>query len=153
LANALLSGGNTTTIGPLSQLSISLSPAQTGAPTFPTILPSDGLPAGVLVNFSTMNRNLQNAYSEQGSFEIEQHLGAGSVLSLGYQPLRGLHLIMSVNQNVPTCVASGTTNGCRPNPGYGNNSQYSSLADSHYDGLHVSFLQRPAKWGSYRVAY
>ncbi len=67
--------------------------------------------------------------------------------------MRGLHLIVSVNQNVPTCAAAGTNNGCRPNPGYGNDSQYSSLADSHYDGLHVSFVQRPARWGSYRVSY
>src|SRR5207245_8372996 len=153
LANALLSSGNTTTISPSSQLSVSLSPAQTTAPAFPTILPSDGLPSGVLVSFTTMNRGLQNAYSEQGSFEIEQHLGAGSTVSIGYQHLRGLRLIMSVNQNVPTCVASGNNNGCRPNPSFGNNSQYSSLADSHYDGLHVSFLQRPARWGSYRVSY
>ena len=74
-------------------------------------------------------------------------------MSVGYQHLRGLHLIISVNQNVPTCAASGTNNGCRPNPNYANNSQYSSLADSHYDGLHVSFVQRPARWGSYRVSY
>jgi hypothetical protein len=58
-----------------------------------------------------------------------------------------------VNQNVPACAAAGTNNGCRPNPTYGNDSQYSSLADSHYDGLHVSFVQRPAKWGSYRFSY
>jgi hypothetical protein len=50
-------------------------------------------------------------------------------------------------------VASGNNNGCRPNPNYANNSQYSSLADSHYDGLHVSFLQRPARWGNYRISY
>ena len=36
---------------------------------------------------------------------------------------------------------------------YGNNSQYSSLADSHYDGLHLSFVQRPARWGNYRISY
>ena len=35
---------------------------------------------------------------------------------------------MAINQNVPTCVASGTNNGCRPNPTYANNSQYSSAA-------------------------
>jgi hypothetical protein len=58
-----------------------------------------------------------------------------------------------VNQNVPSCVASGSNNGCRPNPAYGNDSQYSSLADSHYDGLHVSFVQRPAAWASFRVSY
>jgi hypothetical protein len=62
-------------------------------------------------------------------------------------------LIISVNRNVPACVASGNNNGCRPNPGYGNNSQYSPLADSHYDGLHLSFVQRPARWGQYRISY
>ena len=67
--------------------------------------------------------------------------------------MRGLHLLVSVNQNVPSCVASGSNNGCRPNPDFGNNSQYSSLADSHYDGLHVSFVQRPVRWGNYRISY
>jgi hypothetical protein len=153
LANALLSSGNTTTIGALSQVSVSLSPTQTGAPIFPNILPSTGLPSGVLVNFSTMNPHMQNAYSEQGSLEIERQLGDRSTFSIGYQHLRGLHLIVSVNQNVPTCTASGNNNGCRPNPNYGNNSQYSSLADSHYDGLHVSFVQRPVRWGNYRISY
>jgi hypothetical protein len=153
LANALLSANNTTDPGQLSQISVSLSPTQAGAPVFPNILPSLILPPGVLFNFSTMDRHLQTAYSEQGNFEIEQQLGAHSALSVGYQHVRGLHLIVSMNQNVPTCAAAGTNNGCRPNPAYGNNSQYSSLADSHYDGLHVSFIQRPVAWGSYRVSY
>ena len=96
---------------------------------------------------------MQNAYSEQGSFEIEQQFGAHSTLTVGYQHLRGLHLIISVNQNVPTCVASGNNNGCRPNATYANNSQYSPRADSHYDGLHVSFVERPVRWGSVRVSY
>src|SRR5206468_7173487 len=110
---------------------------------------SSALPPGVLVNFTTMNRNMQNAYSEQGSLEIEHQLGERSTLSIGYQHLRGLHLIASINQNVPACVASGNNNGCRPNPNYANNSQYSPLADSYYDGLQISFLQRPARWGNY----
>jgi len=153
LANALLSAGNTTNVADLSQISISLSPSQTGAPVFPNILSSLTLPAGVLFNFSTMDRHMKHAYSEQGSFEIEQQLGAHSTLSAGYQHVRGLHLIASVNQNVPTCTAAGSNNGCRPNPNYGNDSQYSSLADSHYDGLHVSFVERPVAWGSYRISY
>jgi hypothetical protein len=151
LANALLSGGNTTTAGPQSQVSLSLSPGQTGAPVFPNILASP--PAGVLVNFSTMNPRMQNAYSEQGSLEVEHQLGTRATLSAGYQHLRGLHLIISVNQNAPTCVAVGANNGCRPNANFGNNSQYSSLADSYYDGLHVSFVERPTRWASYRVSY
>ncbi len=142
LANALLSR---------SQSSVSLSPNQTGAPTFPNILTA--VPPGVLFNFTTMNPHMQNAYSEQGSVEIERQLGAHSTLSAGYQHVRGLHLIVSINQNVPTCVSTGTNNGCRPNPNFGNNSQYSPLADSHYDGLHVSFVQRPVRWGNYRLSY
>jgi hypothetical protein len=153
LANALLSAGNTVNPGSLRQVSVSLSPTQTGAPVFPNILSSLTLPPGVLFNFSTMDPRMQNAYSEQGSLEIEQRLGAHSTFSVGYQHLRGLRLIVSVNQNVPSCVASGNNNGCRPNPNFGNDSQYSSLADSHYDGLHVSFVQRPVRWGSYRISY
>jgi hypothetical protein len=107
----------------------------------------------VLGNFTTMNPRLQNAYSEQVSLEIEQQLGSRTTLSMGYQHLRGLHLIISVNQNGPACVGAGTNNGCRPNPNYANNSQYSSLADSHYDGLHISLVRRPVKWGSVRLSY
>jgi hypothetical protein len=60
---------------------------------------------------------------------------------------------MSVNQNVPTCVAVGTNNGCRPNPTYANNNQYSSVGDSNYHGLQLSLTQRPGRWGHYRVSY
>lgn len=153
LANALLSANNTAVVGDLQQLSISLSPTQAGAPVFPSILNTVLIPAGVLFNFSTMNPNMKNAYSEQGSFEIEQQVGSNATFSIGYQHVRGVHLIISVNQNVPSCAAVGTNNGCRPNPDYGNDSQYSPLADSHYDGLHLSFLQRPVKWGNYRFSY
>ncbi len=153
LANALLSAGNSTDPAALRQISISLSPAQTGAPVFPNILSSLTLPPGVLFSFSTMDRHMQNAYSEQGSLEIERRLGAHTTVSLGFEHLRGLHLIASVNQNAPTCIASGNNNGCRPNPGFANDSQYSPAGDSHYDGLHVSVVQQPARWASYRIAY
>lgn len=153
LANALLSANNTVNPSDLSQISISLSPTQAGAPVFPNILSSLTLPAGVLFNFSTMQRNMQNAYSEQGSFEIEQQLTARSTLQIGYQHVRGLHLIISVNQNVPTCTAAGTNDGCRPNLTYGNDSQYSSQADSHYDAGYIAYVHRPTAWSSLRLSY
>ncbi len=153
VANALLSAGNTTDVAKINQVNVQLSPTQTGAPIFPSILTSGSLQPGVLFNFSTMQKNLQNAYSEQGSFEIEQQLGRNSTVSVGFQHVRGLHLIVTQNQNVPTCTAVGTNNGCRPNPAYANNSQYTSLADSNYNGLHVSFSQRPSRWSSLRISY
>lgn len=152
VANALLAAGNTTDLGLLRQVSLSLSPNQGGAPTFPNIL-SGPVPSVTLLNLTTMDPNLQNALSRQASVEIEQQLGRGSTFSVGYQYTRGRHLIMQINQNVPACVASGTNNGCRPTAAYANNNQYSSAADSDYHGLHVSFVQRPAGWGNYRVSY
>ncbi len=152
LANALLSAGNTTDLVDLNQNMVTLSPAQSGAPTFPGILESV-MPSVTLPNLTTMDRHIQNAYSEQASFEIEQRLGDSRTFSVGYQHVRGLRLIMSINRNVPVCPAAGENNGCRPNPGYGNNSQYSSSADSRYDGFYVTFLQRPAQWGSFRISY
>jgi hypothetical protein len=152
LANALLSAGNTTDLSQLRQISVSLSPAQAGAPGFPNILAA-AVPSVTLVNLTTMDPNLQNAYSRQASLEVERQVGSSGTASVGYSYVRGLNLIMSVNQNVPSCVASGTNNGCRPNPNYANNSQYSSVAESNYHGLHVSFTSRPAALGYYRVSY
>ncbi len=54
---------------------------------------------------------------------------------------------------MPSCVASGDNNGCRPNPAYANNNEYSAEGTSTYHGLHVSFLLRPTRWGSYRLSY
>jgi outer membrane receptor protein involved in Fe transport len=152
LANAILSAGNTSDLSRLQQTSVSLSPTQTGAPRFPAILPA-AVPSGILPNLTTMDRQMQNAHSTQASAEIEHQIGGSFTVSAGYVYLRGSDLIISINQNVPGCVAVGTNNGCRPNPAFANNSQYSPEARSTYHGLHLSVLQRPASWGYYRVSY
>ena len=152
LANALLSAGNTTDLGNLRQIAVSLSPTQAGAPSFPNTL-RDTVRSVTPVNLTTMDRDLQNAYSRQASVEVERQLAAATTISVGYQYLRGSNTLMSINQNVPTCVASGTNNGCRPNSGYGNNSQYSAAGESSYHGLQFSLAQRPAGWAHYRVSY
>jgi hypothetical protein len=152
LANAILSAGNTTDLSRLQQVNVSLSPLQAGAPRFPAILPAP-VPSVTLPNLTTMDRQMQNARSRQASLEVERQIGTSTTVSAGYQYVRGDDLIISINQNVPSCVPSGTNNGCRPNPAYANNSRYSSEARSSYHGLHVSLLQRPAGWGHYRVSY
>jgi hypothetical protein len=152
VANALLSAGNTTDVSNLRQIAVNLSPGQVGAPVFPSILQTV-VPSVTLPALTTMDRRLQNANSRQASVEVEQQIGERTTVSAAYQYLRGLRLIMAINQNVPSCIASGTNNGCRPNPNYGNNSQYSAAGDSTYHGLHLSFIQRPARWGHYRISY
>jgi hypothetical protein len=153
VANAILSAGNTTDVENLHQPSVAgLIPTQAGAPVFPDILPARILTT-TLVDFTTMDRRLQNAYATQAGVEVERVLAAGLTASAAYQYLRGDHLLMALNQNVATCVAAGTNNGCRPNGAYRNNSQYSSVAASTYHGLHISFVQRPATWATLRVSY
>jgi Carboxypeptidase regulatory-like domain len=152
LANALLSAHNSTDLTAVRQLNISLSPTQTGAPTFPNIL-STAPASTALLNLTTLDPNMQNAYSTQASVEVERQVGAAGTVSAGYSYIKGVDLMMSLNQNVPTCVAAGTNNGCRPNPNFANNSQYSAVADSTSHALHVSFTQRPSGWGYYRVSY
>jgi hypothetical protein len=131
---------------------VTFSPAETGAPVFPAIL-ADSVATTALVNFTTMDPNLENASSRQASVEVETALGRGATLGVGYQYLRGADLLMSINQNVPTCPPSGGNNGCRPNPAYANNNQYSSAGESTYHGLHLSLTQRPSSWGHYRISY
>ncbi len=152
LANALLSADNTTNLANLQQNSISLSPGQAGAPVFPAVLAAP-VASVTLANLTTMDPNMQNAYSRQASIEVEQQIGRRSTASIGYQYTGGRDLIIQVNQNVPSCVASGTNNGCRPVAAYANDSQYSPSAVSSYHGLHASFVQRPTTWGYYRVSY
>ena len=127
--------------------SISLSPTQAGAPVFPNILPRRrsvghaGQPDDDGSGTSRMRiRGRPASKSSSSSATAARSASATSMCAR-------LNLIMAINQNVPTCVASGTNNGCRPNPDYANNSQYSSVADSNYHGLHVSFVQRPARMG------
>ena len=152
VANALLSAGNTTDLANLRQISVTLSPTQSGAPVFPNVLAAL-VPSVTLPNLTTMDRNLQNASSRQASVEIEQQLNDRTTVSVGYSYQRGRNLLMSINQNVPRCAASGGNNGCRPVSTYGNNSQYSAVGESNYHGLQISLNQRPSGWGSYRLSY
>jgi hypothetical protein len=144
LANALLSANNTTDYSQARLLSYTFSPTQVGAPVFPNVAAAP--PAAALENFSTMQKNIQNPYSQQATLGLEQQLSAKSSLGLSYQHVRGEHLISSYNTNI------GLT-GSRPDLTRGNVKPYSSVFDSYYDGLEVSLLERPVSWGSARVSY
>ena len=144
LANALLSAGNTTNYTQAALLSYTFTPGQSSAPVFPAVAAVP--PVGAVENFSTMQRSIQNPYSQQASLGIEQQLSAKSSLGLSYQHVRGEHLISSYNTNI-------NVDGSRPDPTRGNVKPYSSVFDSYYDGLEVSFVERPVSWGSARVSY
>ena len=72
---------STTCISPACRESFPRRPAPR---SFPNILPARLLTT-TLVDFTTMDKNLQNAYSKQASVEVERSLGAGRTVSVGYQ--------------------------------------------------------------------
>ena len=144
LANALLSAHNTTDPNQAALLSYTFSPGRTGAPVFPEVASQP--PAGAVENFSLMSRNIHTPYSQQISLGVEQQLTPRSTLGVSYRHLRGLFLIGSINTNI-------NTDGTRPDPTRGNIKPYSSAFDSYYDGMEVSFQQRPVPWGSARISY
>ncbi len=157
LSNALESNGNTTAINSNTFTTIALSFGQAGAPVFPNInfgYTATTIPSNLRLSLSTMDPHMKNAMSEQMSVEVDQQLTSTSNIAVSYQHLRGLHLLVSLNLNTPTCYSSiDPINLCRPNSAYANNKQYSPAADSYYDGLSISYVQRPVRWGSYRVSY
>lgn len=157
LSNALESDGNGTAITASTLATLSLAYGQSGAPVFPNVVSGYTaltLPPSLRLSLSTMDPHMKNAYSEQASLEVDQQLTAKSNLSVAYQHLRGLDILIDVNLNTPTCTAAtDPINLCRPNSSYANNKQYYPGADSYYDGLTVSYVQRPIRYGSFRLSY
>ena len=129
-------------------------PSQIGAPTFPNLL--DTAPSTLVIkpNVTRIDPNIDPSYSEQASFQVERQVFRSASFSVGYIHLRGLHLILSRNVNVPTATAtSGIPNLGRPNPDFGNINRYESSGDSYYDGLLASFNNRFSRWADFRVSY
>jgi hypothetical protein len=133
---------------------IQLAPGQSGAPVFPGVLAIQ--PASVLTkpNITRIDPNIEASYSRQLSLQIERELLAGISLSVGYLQVRGRHIIISRNVNVPRFPASaGVPNLGRPDPNWGNIARYESSGDSTYDGMLVSLNKRAARWIALRVSY
>jgi Carboxypeptidase regulatory-like domain len=133
-----------------------LSFGQAGAPAFP--FQAEAFPPGQFINITTIDPNIRNGYSHQAGLQIERRFGSALSLSAAYQWLRGLHLILSRNANVPTlsaaqAAAQGIANLGRPDPRYGNVSRYESAGDSYYNGLLLSAQYRPLSRTRIRLSY
>jgi hypothetical protein len=137
---------------------VQLAPTDAGAPVFPYVLPA--LPAHLPArpNITRIDPQIENSYSMQASLQIERELPGRASLSVGYLHLRGLHLILSRNVNVPTLTLTrsrqlGIPNLGRPDTDWGNISRFESSGDSYYDGLLVSFKKRIAQSSELRLSY
>jgi hypothetical protein len=133
-----------------------LSFGQAGAPLWPAVLPA--FPPAVLVSISTINPAVQSQCTQQASVQVERGIGSHVSAQIGYSYLRGHAILMSRNVNVPTLTAAeaalrGVANLGRPDPRYGNISQYDSIGDSWFHGLSASLETRRAPWGTVRLSY
>lgn len=128
-----------------------VGPTTPGAPTFPGGFTS--FPAGVLTNVTTIDPEIENSSSQQVALQYERQISPTMAASIGYEHLRGRHIIMSRNVNVPTTTDPAVPNLGRPDPRFANNSQYQSIGDSWYDGATFTLIQRPSAWSSFRLSY
>ena len=149
LANALLSAGNTTDLANLRQIErqpvagagrragVSRTSSPAPVPSVTLVEPHDDGPD--ICRTRTRGRRASRSSSSSAR---------GRTVSVGYQYLRGeqpAHVGQperadAASRRAPTTAAGRT-------PTYANNSQYSSAGESNYHGLHVSFVQRPARLG------
>ena len=135
-------------------LVVQLAPNQPDAPVFPNVLSAEPSTLPTKPNITRIDPHIEPSYSEQTGLQIERQLPGDSTLAVGYVHLRGLHLILARNVNVPIVPSSaGIPNLGRPDPRWGNITQYESSGDSYYDGLVVSFNQRLKNWSSVRISY
>jgi hypothetical protein len=129
-----------------------LSFGQASAPVFPNVLTV--FPSNLLVSITTIDPEIRDAYSQQANLQVERELSNAMSLSVGYLHVRGEHIILSRNVNVPRFAAStGVFNLGRPDSRFGNVSRFESSGDSYYDGMVVSFKRRFSRWAQSRVSY
>ena len=133
---------------------VQFSPTQAGAPLFPNVLTAQPTTLLTKPNITRIDPNIETSYSEQVNLQIERELPGEASLSVGYLHLRGLHLILQRNVNVPRFPASaGVANLGRSDPNWGNISRYESSGDSYYNALVVSFNKRARSWAGLRISY
>ena len=152
LANALLSAGNTTDVAqpaPDQHQPVAGAGRRAGVSRTSS---RRRVPSVTLPNLTTMDPDMQNAYSRQASVEVEQQIGERGTVSVGYQYTarpQPDHL-----DQPERAVVRGGRHQQRlpPEPGLrATTASTRRRRDSNYHGLHLSFVQRPARWGHYRV--
>ncbi|HUQ32500.1 MAG TPA: carboxypeptidase regulatory-like domain-containing protein [Pyrinomonadaceae bacterium] len=131
-----------------------LSPTQAGAPVFPNALAAQPSTLLTRPNITRIDPGIESSYSEQINVQVERELPWESSLSVGYIHLRGAHLILSRNVNVPRFPASaGVPNLGRPDPNFGNISRFESSGDAYYNALVLAFNKRASRLLNMRVSY
>ncbi len=120
IPNVNILGARFASGAPAGQLSYNIpSPTAVGAPLLPKLPASF---AGQTPDIQYIDSHLQNPYTEQFDFAVQQDLGQGTILSLSYLGALGRELPNSLNLNVDPAnaytvnytVLAGTDGTCGP---------------------------------------
>lgn len=128
------------------------TPSTPGAPVFPNVIPTQPSELAIKPSITRIDPEIENSSSVQANLQLERELPWKTSFSVGYIFLKGQHLIMSRNVNVPTSPCAGP-NLCRPDPNFGNITRYESSGNSSYNGLVASFEKHHATWFDTRISY
>ena len=111
------------------------------------------MPSVTLANLTTMDPNLQNAYSRQANVEVEQQLGDRATLSVGYQYVRGREPADVGQPERARVRALGNQQRLPPQPHL--REQQPILVGRRVHLSRPARLFRPAsgRWGHYRISY
>jgi len=102
-----------------------------------------------LANFVTEVPSLQNSYAEQANLQVDQQLGAKTVLSVQTEYVRGVQLALPVLKSASLCASAGACNSGNTFEGQ----ELGSGAVSSNEGVSIALTQQPTRWGSYRASY
>jgi hypothetical protein len=159
LVDDLYTGGGT--VQPTYNLSSSTAAQLAIGPTFPSLLaaqPTAGGASTLTVQFA--DPHLKTPYSAQGNITLERQITSDMLLSVSGIFSRGIHLLSTVDLNLPTPTssytytvnnASGTQTGQytiplylgpRPNTAFGAVTEDTNGIDSVYDALAVTLNKR-----------
>jgi hypothetical protein len=110
------------------------------------------------INLSAIDPNQRTPYTEQWNINVQQLLGAATVLEVGYVGTRGRHMMRSrdinegpLNADVPAGRISA--NALRPYQGWGQISWREQTYDSNYHGLQVGLDGRVKRNLNLRASY
>jgi outer membrane receptor protein involved in Fe transport len=102
--------------------------------------------------------NLKSSKTLQYSLNVQQQMGASSVISVGYVGARGIHHTAFGNYDIPTAVFDGESlmvpvGASKPNPAFESISYYTTNANSWYNALGMSFQRRFSKGLQAQASY
>jgi hypothetical protein len=151
------------------QSRVEVSPAQSGSPLFPAVLPASAIPTGT-VNVMYADAKLRSPYTKQTTVAIERDLGRGTLVTASYVGVRGVKLWTAVDMNLAEpnrsatytiTDASGQRTGTfttavwtsRVDPSHAHVFEVSNGGSSWYRALTLQLRQRIGKNFSARAAY